>query len=375
MRSHRIMLSVCVALVGSAHAAARGDFYQEKNLVSSVNGLAPHFDPDLQNPWGVSFGNGSPFWVSNQVTGNVTLYNTAGAKQGLVVTIPPGTPGGNPTGQVFNSTASDFVLPVGGKSVFIFDTLNGTIAGWNGASGTTAQIAQTVPGASYTGLALGNNGAGNFLYADNDGQSRIDAFNSAFQLTALGGTFTDPTLPPGFTPYNIRNLGGKLYVSYESNAGGGVVDAFDLNGNFLQRVTANGPGGPLSHPWGLALAPAGFGQFANALLVGNEGDGQINAFDPSNGNFLGTMSLLDTNGNPVSIGFGLWTLTFGGSNNDGDPNTLFFTAGINNETGGLFGSILPLSPEPSAVVLFGLGAIVVCGSRFRKARASARRAA
>ena len=196
-----------------------------------------------------------PFWVSNQVTGNSTLYNSAGVKQGLVVTIPPGTPGGNPTGQVFNSTASDFVLPVGGKSAFLFDTLNGTIAGWNGGSGTTAQVVVTTPAASYTGLALGKQRRANFLYAANDGQSRIDVFNSTFQPTVLAGTFIDPTLPAGFTPYNVRNLGGKLYVAYESNAGVASVDAFDLNGNFLQRIAANGAGGTLSHPWGLARSP------------------------------------------------------------------------------------------------------------------------
>ena len=290
MTKFRGALLLSAALVASSPSAAAADFYEETNLVSSVNGLSPNFDASLQNPLGVSFAPAGPFWVSNQVTGNSTLYNSAGVKQGLVVTIPPGTPGGNPTGQVFNSTASDFVLPVGGKSIFLFDTLNGTIAGWNGGSGTTAQVVVTPPGASYTGLALGNNGAANFLYAANDGQGADRRLQLDLPADEARRDIHRPQPAGGFTPYNIQNLGGKLYVAYESNAGGGVVDAFDLNGNFLQRVAANGAGGPLSHPWGLALAPAGFGQFANALLVGNEGNGLINAYNPNSGDFLGTMS-------------------------------------------------------------------------------------
>jgi uncharacterized protein (TIGR03118 family) len=192
-------------------------------------------------------------------------------------------------------------------------------------------------------LELANNGTGNFLYAANDGLGRIDVFNSHFQaVTSYAGKFADPALSAaGFSPYNIRALGGKMYVTYENNTtGGGAVDVFDLNGNLLQQLTKNGAGGPLSHPWGLALAPAGFGKFGGDLLVGNEGDGQINAFDPTTGQFLGQIALVSAaTGNPTNIGFGLWTLTFGGSGQDGNPNTLYFTAGINNEKGGLFGSI------------------------------------
>jgi uncharacterized protein (TIGR03118 family) len=262
----------------------------------------------------------------------------------LVVTIPPGPNGGNPTGQVANTTANDF--QIGGASpIFIFASLNGTISGWTGSTSTAtpAPIPTQPSGSSFTGLELANNGNGNFLYAANDGLGRIDVFDTHYQNAAsFAGKFSDPALAAaGFTPYNIRDLGGKMYVTYEnSNSGGGAIDVFDLNGNLLQHLTQNGAGGPLSHPWGLALAPAGFGQFGGDLLVGNEGDGQINAFDPTTGQFLGQLSLVSAaNGNPTSIGFGLWTLTFGGSGQDGNPNTLYFTAGINNETGGLFGSI------------------------------------
>jgi len=349
------------ALIGLALLApARGDFFQETNLASSVKGMAPNFDPDLKNPWGVSHSPTSPFWVSNQVTGNSTLYNASGTKQGLTVTIP----NGNPTGQVFNSTTSDFQVG-GSKAIFIFSTLNGTITAWTGGPGnTSAVVAQSITGASYTGLTLGNNGSANFLYAANDGQGRIDVFDTGFSLaSAFAGKFVDPKLPSGFSPYNIQNLGGTLFVAYENeNAGGGVVAAFDQNGNFLREVTANGSGGPLNGPWGLALAPRGFGKFGGDLLVGNEGDGLINAFDPLTGQFKGQLDMVDKNGNPFNIGFGLWTLTFGNSGSNGNPNTLFFVAGINDETGGLFGKIQNV-PEPGSAALVLLGGLAVLGTR------------
>jgi uncharacterized protein (TIGR03118 family) len=330
----------------------------ETNLASSVPGLAPNFDASLQNPWGMSFGPGSPFWVSNQITGNSTLYSATGVKQGLTVGIPPVGGGGNPTGQVFNSTSSDFQIG-GAKPLFIFDSLNGTISGWTGGAGNvTAVVAATVPGASYTGLALGNNGAGNFLYAANDGQGKIDVFDANYNLAAgFSGKFVDPNLPSGFTPYNIQNLNGKLYVSYESDAGGGVVDVYDLNGNFLQRIGANSAGGLLSHPWGMTIAPSGFGKFAGDLLVGNEGDGRINAFDPKSGLSLGTLDVVGANGAPSSIGFGLWSLT---GSNTGDPTKIYFTAGLNGETLGVFGSISAV-PEPGIPALCALGGVLAYG--------------
>jgi uncharacterized protein (TIGR03118 family) len=371
-RRHRVAILGGLALIALAPAAGRADIYHETNLVSSVAGMAPNTDTDLQNPWGVSFGPTGPFWVSNQITGNATLYNSAGVKQGLTVQIPPVGGGGNPTGQVFNSTASDFQIG-GSKAIFIFATLNGTITGWTGGPGnTTAAVAQTVAGASYTGLTLGNNGAGNFLYAANDGQSRIDVFDNTFALSAaFAGKFVDPNLPAGYTPYNIRNINGTVYVAYENSAGdGGTVDSYDLNGNFLHRIASNGPGGTLSHPWGMAVAPASFGQFANDLLVGNEGNGQINAFkqDPITGNYTfdGQMSLVGSNGLPFNIGFGLWTLTFGNAGANGDPNTLFFVAGINNETGGLLGDITV--PEPGSIVLMALGGVTLLGLYRRRSR-------
>jgi len=354
----RLIFLGCVTLfVGvTASGRAAGGSFQQTNLVSDIPGLANFTDPNLKNPWGISHSSTSPFWVSNQVTGTSTLYNGTGQP------FPPGSPlivnVANPTGQVFNSTP-DFSLPTGGKAVFIFASLNGTISGWNG--GTSSVIEATTPGAVYTGLAIGNNGSGNFLYAANATGTGIDVFDGTFQATSLPGSFTDPNLPGGFSVYNIQNLGGTLFVTYENEtSGGGVVDAFDLNGNFLRRVTSNADGGPLDSPWGLALAPSTFGQFGGALLVGNEEDGHISAFNPTTGAFLG--QLLDQNGNPIA-NTGLWGLTFGNGGNGGDPNKLYFAAGINDEADGLFGSISAV-PEPSTVVL-GLIAVGMLGARWQ----------
>lgn len=347
-------LAPLLLLAGVSHAG-----FVQTNLVSDIPNLAATTDPDLKNPWGISFSPTSPFWVSDQVTGVATLYNGSGAKQGLVVTIP----GGNPTGQVFNSTASDFQLSNNAKATFLFATLGGSIAGWNNGIGTTAESHVTTSGAVYTGLALANNGSGNFLYAANSTGARIDVFSSTFVPTTPSGSFTDPNLPALFTPYNIQNLNGILYVTYENETqGGGVVDAFDANGNLIRRVTANGAGGPLESPWGLALAPAGFGPFGGALLVGNEDDGRISAFNPTTGAFLG--QLLDVNGQPIA-NTGLWGLAFGNSGIGFSPNTLYFAAGIEDEVHGLFGSISAV-PEPASAVLLGVAMLSLLGHQARR---------
>jgi uncharacterized protein (TIGR03118 family) len=324
--------------------------FLQTNLVSDVPGLATSTDPNLKNPWGLAAGPGGPFWVSDNNAGVSTLYNGAGQPfpvfNPLVVTIPIGsaTPAGTkgtPTGIVFNGSKTDFVVSEGGNSgaaIFIFDTLDGTISGWSpGVSPTNAirVVDNSASGASYTGLALANNGSGNFLYAANNSAGTIDVFNNTFKQVTLAGSFKDPNLPSGFAPYGIQLLHGKLYVSYapQNFSPNGLVDVFDVNGHFLRRLVT---GGKLDLPWGMAIAPHDFGQFSNALLVGNVGDGHINAYDPNSGAFRGQLE--DTNGQPFTEP-GLWSLKFGNDGLAGSSDSLFFTAGIDGYADGLVGSL------------------------------------
>jgi uncharacterized protein (TIGR03118 family) len=351
-------------LLAGAPGAIQASVYQQENLVSNVVGLATFTDPNLRNPWGLSHSATSPTWVSNQGSGNSTLYNTAGQPQALVVTIPASATGpSGPTGQVFNST-NDFLLTNNVKASFLFANLDGSISGWNGGLGTTAQV-RVSSQAIYTGLALGNVGAANFLYAADSQGNKIDAFSGTFAPVTLAGSFVDPNLPAGFSVYNIQQVGGLLVATYENETtGGGVVDAFDFNGNFVRRISANGAGGPLESPWGVTLAPASFGQFGGALLVGNEDDGRISAFNFTTGSFLG--QLLDSNANPLA-NTGLWGLVFGNGGNGGNPNKLYFAAGINGERDGLFGAI-SLVPEPASLLLVLLGGIAAGAGSVRTRR-------
>jgi uncharacterized protein (TIGR03118 family) len=229
----------------------------------------------------------------------------------------------------------------------------------------------TTTGASFTGLALDNNGTGNFLYAANNAAvGGIDVFNSSFAPTTLSGSFTDPNLPAGFVPYNIQNINGDLYVEYENPAsarslGAGVVSVFDANGNFISELI--GPGGQLESPWGIVIAPTGFFEFSGDLLVGNFGNGEINAFDPVTGAFLGTLT--DSNGDPI-MNQDLWALEVDpGSSN---PNAVYFTAGIDHQTEGLFGDLTSATPEPDSIVFGALGCIAfgLLARRRRSARKS-----
>src|SRR3982751_741587 len=254
------------------------DAFLQTNLVSSVPGLAPVTDTNLRNPWGMSFSATSPFWVSNQASNTSTLYAANGAANTLVVSVP-----GGPTGQV-STGGSTFLEPNGSSPNFVFATISGSIYAWNNGNGTTAQLTASTAGAVYTGLAIGSNSSGSFLYAANVAGS-VDVFNSTFGRATLTGSFTDPNLPAGYTPYNIQNVNGLLYVEYENRAatgpGAGVVAVFDTNGNFQRQLI--GTGGQLDEPWGIVMAPAGFGSFAGDLLVGNFGNGEINAFNATTG--------------------------------------------------------------------------------------------
>ena len=345
------MASVMFPIV-IASAQSGANVYVQHNLVSDIPGFADITDPNLVDPWGMSFSSGSPLWISNHGKGNTTLYN-AGASSGiaitpLVVTIPPGagdpTPS-TPTGQVQNNTGG-FLLANGKAASFIFATEDGTVSAWNGTT-ATVMVDYSGAGTVYKGMAIATAAAGPLLYVANFSYGTIDVFNTSFKQTSVPGGFTDPNLPPGFVPFNIWNVNGSLYVMYAkqdptkkldvAGLGNGVVDIFDLNGNLLQRLTA---GGPLNSPWGVAIAPANWGAFGGAVLVGNFGNGWINAFDPKTGNLLGALE--DSTGTPIAIQ-GLWSLNFGNGASGGDKNFLYFTAGISpgGVQHGLLGSLAP----------------------------------
>jgi uncharacterized protein (TIGR03118 family) len=316
-------LVVVVGLIPRPAAAQ----YAITNLVSNQKGKAKHQDKDLVNAWGISFFPGSPFWVSDTGSGKSTLYDNHGVKQGLVVTIPPG-PGnsmGSPTGQVANGT-SDFKIS-GSPALFIFATLDGTISGWN--SGSSAVIAVTAPsGTSYTGLAIGKSKGANFLFAADNANNKVDIYDGNFKLVS---SFTDKKL--GLAAYGIQNIKGQLFVTFSNFVGPGAVDIFNTTGKLIKTLTKSTH---LNGPWGLALAPKNFGPVSNALLVGNLGDGRINAFNAKTGRFI--TQLKDTKGRVISIDE-LWGLVFGGGGVSGKPNQLFFTAGPNQYANGLFGVI------------------------------------
>lgn len=362
LRCAALALAASAALVacggGDMNAVGTTRFAQT-NLVSDVSGRAAMTDPQLVNPWGIALGPTSPFWISDNGQGVSTLYDGNGmpfpAASPLVVTIPPpgGSPAGTgaaPTGIVFNGT-SDFVVTEGTKSgpaAFVFAAEDGTLSGWNrDVDVATAVLAadNSSTEAVYKGLALGSNASGNFLFATDFSHGTVDVFDKNFAPATLSGTFNDPNIPQGFAPFGIQNLGGRLYVTYakqdeqkEDDVAGpdnGFVDVFDTNGNLMRRFASRGS---LNSPWGLAIAPASFGTFANAVLVGNFGDGHINAFDATNGMFLGQLSS-DMN-TPITIS-GLWGLVVGNGAMGGDANTVYFTAGSDAEQHGLFGSLQP----------------------------------
>jgi uncharacterized protein (TIGR03118 family) len=343
--------------------------YRQTNLVSDLPGFAQIQDPLLVNPWGIALSATSPFWVANNVSSTSTLYggDVGGSpftKNALNVSIP----GALPTGTVFSGSSTDFAFTAGGSTGparFIFASISGNITAWKGGL-TSAVVVAHQDNHVYTGLAIGNNGTANFLYAANFSQKKIDVYDKNFASTTLAGNFTDPTLPADYTPFNIQNLGGKLYVEYakvdpvtfedQAGPGNGYVSVFDTNGNFLSRLVSNGP---LNSPWGAAIAPAGFGAFPGALLVGNFGDGRINAFNPTTGAFLGTLN--DEAGNPVEIEK-LWAITFGNGVGAGDTGTLYFASGYDDEEHGLFGSLKPSSPATTTIQFSSASYIINEGS-------------
>ena len=371
----RLLIAPIAAWIGSSLLTANPLGFVQKNLVSDGAVPAAVIDSSLKNPWGISFSPTTPFWISDNGSGLSTLYSGDGTKQGLVVTIPPpgGSPAGTmatPTGTVYNGTSTDF-----SGDRFIFATEDGTIAGWQGGTTASLRADNSAGGAVYKGLAI----ASGMIYATDFANGKVDVWNDGYTPLSLGGgAFTDPNLPSGYSPFGIQNLGGDLYVTYaKKEAGGdddtpgpgfGFVDKYDTSGNLLQRVVVGDPGNPnspLNSPWGLAIAPAGFGDLGGVLLVGNFGDGHINAFDSTTGAFIRTLT--DASGSPLVID-GLWGLSFGNGGPGFDANKLYFTAGINDEQDGLFGSLSPV-PESGTMLLIGLG---LTGAAFiRRGRAAA----
>jgi len=334
-------------------AAAQPKF-TEVDLVSDVSGRAAFLDSHLANPWGIALGPTGIFWVADNHASVSTLYEAGGAPRPLVVTIPP-SGAGSPTGTILNTIPDAFAITNGdttAASVFIFVSEDGTISGWNpGVDATHAVVLRIVEGAIYKGVAEATTADGPRLYAANFHAGTIEVFDGAMASVTPSGGFTDPNLPDGYGPFNIRHLGGELFVAYakqdanhedeEAGAGFGFVDVFDLTGHLKRRLVSNGD---LNAPWGMEIAPSGFGSLAGALMVGNFGDGRIHVYDRSSGAAMGVVT--DSLGAPIAIE-GLWGLQAGPPNGSAEvANRLYFAAGIAGEAHGLFGYLRPSIAAP-----------------------------
>lgn len=360
--------AIAVALAAACLCAAmpaRAVSFAATNLVTDdpIAHAAAITDPGLKNAWGIAYAPKGPFWVSSNHAGTSPLYKVdpstqATTQRGLIVSIPGD---GSVTGQVFNGLGAAAF----GGDAFLFVSEDGTVSGWRGSLGTTAEVLAAASSANvYKGAAFANVAGNGYLYAANFRTSAIDVYKGTGAAPALPGTFSDPNLPSGYAPFNVQKLGNTLYVAYAvqdanksdevAGAGLGLVDSFDVNGNFLARVAT---GGALDAPWGLAIAPTSFGAMAGALLVGNFGDGRISAFDATTHAFLG--QVLGADGQALQID-GLWALSPGNDAAAGSSQSLYFTAGPDNELHGIFG-VLTAVPEPQtqALMLAGLAALGV----------------
>jgi uncharacterized protein (TIGR03118 family) len=370
------LLGTAAGALAAQTTSAPPNNYLVHNLVSDLTNTADHQDPNLVNPWGTGFGP-TPFWVANNGTGTATLYSGVGAVIPLVVTIPQagdvGT-AGPVTGVIFNALASNssaFDVQAGMPALFIFCSEDGVISGWNQAvSGTKASILfdNSKSGAVYTGCAAGGTAAAPYLFVANFHAGTVDVYDGNLNLNPApysqsglpepysgSSSFSNPAIPAGFAPFNVQNIDGTLFVTYaeqdaqkKTNVGGpgnGYVAMFNLNGSLIANLVSQGP---LNSPWGMAIAPANFGPFAGALLVGNFTDGKINAFNATTGALLGTLD--DATGNPIAIP-GLWSLDFGGGAEGEDPGTLYITAGIgggpNNDPVESHGLLASIQAAPS----------------------------
>jgi len=386
-------LAAGVTLALSLSSAAFAQHYTQINLDANVSGVAESTDPQLINGWGLARSSGSPWWVSDQGTGVATLYNGAGAKQGLVVTIPKSDPSdktfptGTPTGMIPNSNTTDFPVAPNKPAAFIFSTLDGTIAAWNPTVGNTpgvpgpstnaTTVARTKDGSVFTGLTSAFIDGKRYLYVANFSKGRIDVFDNTFQPFKLKSkdhdrddsysdddkAFTDERLPRNFVPFNVQAIGNDIVVTYALHFAGnpfetpgpglGFVDIYSSKGKLLRRLEH---GDWLNAPWGVALAPLDFGRFSHHLLISNfaaggttQSAGYISAYDLDTGKFASLLE--DASGKPLSIN-GIWSISFANSAtpNSYDPDEapaseLYFTAGPNQGTNGLFGYLIPVATE------------------------------
>lgn len=376
-------------------AVCFGQHYTQTNLVSNASGVAPVTDAQLINPWGLSRGSGSPWWVADNLTGFSTLYNGAGAKQSLIVTIPPAdpnnknTPTGTPTGTIFNGSQTDFLLAPGKPAVFLFCTADGAIAGWNpnvavaqGAappSTNAVTVVKTTDGSAYTGLTSAFINGKPYLYVANFTKGRVDVYDNAFHLVNLSKThldensaepngqfsensFMDEGLPRPYVPFNVQAIGNDIVVTYAVHQEGspfetdgpglGFVDIYSSTGRLLRRLEH---GDWLNAPWGVALAPLDFGRFSHDLLIAQfagggdtQSSGFIAAYDLATGKFDGLLQ--DASGKPLAIN-GIWAISPGNvspGNSDAaaaPAAQMYFTAGPNHGSGGLFGYLTAVSAE------------------------------
>ena len=359
----RMLLGSILCVAASAGMLQASNAYVVRNLVSDIPDLADYTDPNLKGAWGISESSKSPFWISDAGTGLSTLYSSTGSIIPLVVTIPPskaGAAAGTPTGTVYNGTTG-FTVATGDAASFIFATLDGTISGWNSTANKGSAIVMvdnSANGAVYTGLAIAANGANTYLYAANFGGGTIDVFDSNYAPVTLQNAFQDSQIPAGYAPFNVQYLAGNLYVTYAlvangfaaAGAGNGYVDIYSPAGALMQHFIA---GGNLNAPWGIAIAPANFGDFANDVLVANFGDGTINAYNATTGAWVATLN--DVYGTPIVVP-NIWALQLGNGGSGGDANAIYFTAGLpgpDNLPHGLLGRIQAAPVITAANVLNG----------------------
>jgi uncharacterized protein (TIGR03118 family) len=347
-------LAALLVAVGASSAGGPGNHYKVTALASDVPGLAPVTDANLQNTWGLARGASTPWWIANNGTASTSVYTGSGTRVDIGGLAAQGVPG-DPTGAVFSGIGGQFQVGTAadpaalGTSNFVFDSEDGTISAWRiGSTAAQVDVDMSSSDAVFKGLAISNGSSGPRLYATDFANGVVDVFDGSWDQVDTPGAFVDPGLPGDFAPFGIQTIGDRVFVTYAEQQPGsddeahgqglGFVDAYDLDGKFLGRVAQHGQ---LNAPWGLAWAPDSFGRFGGDLLVGNFGDGQIDAYqEMANGHFEHRGTLHTAADGKLSID-GLWALEFGNAGSNGDPETLFFTAGIDDEAHGLFGTITP----------------------------------